>query len=197
MSSNKFVSSGVVDIQKEKEWSSQLGMLDWDSTSIVFTKRSLIEFLRYTGTTVDTNFANIQKLPRYAKFGKISVTDEPPPPEPVKATSTPTIKEQAPNRKHTELFDAQDEGALAGAPPPPEEAFIDLPAAKSPVMEVPEEEAGIHFKSEVKPSRRVREQPGGASSMGTLFGDHDAEAFKPTRKVTQNPGGHDSFGQFF
>ena len=57
-------------------------MLDWDSTSIVFTKRSLIEFLkqvsltseplhvgltsngRYTGTTVDPNFTNIQKLPR-------------------------------------------------------------------------------------------------------------------------------------
>ena len=57
------------------------GMLDWDNTNIVFTKRSLIEFLkfvflsanasnsdddsdRYTGTTVDTNFSNISKLPR-------------------------------------------------------------------------------------------------------------------------------------
>lgn len=57
-------------------------MMDWDNTRIVFTKRSLIEFLRcvcryvwrllllreaslysYTGTTVDTNFSNIQKLP--------------------------------------------------------------------------------------------------------------------------------------
>ena len=57
------------------------GMLDWDNTNIVFTKRSLIEFLkyamlmdhhasfanllwRYTGTTVDTNFQNVSKLPR-------------------------------------------------------------------------------------------------------------------------------------
>ena len=56
-------------------------MLDWDSTGILFTKRSLIEFLklvhslekfnrfnigsyRYTGVTVDVNLTNIGKLPR-------------------------------------------------------------------------------------------------------------------------------------
>ena len=61
--------------------SAYTGMLDWDSTGVLFTKRSLIEFLklvlsygkfnhlnigsyRYTGVTVDPNFTNIGKLPR-------------------------------------------------------------------------------------------------------------------------------------
>lgn len=30
-------------------------MLDWDTTKIVFSKRTLLEFLKYTGCTVDTN----------------------------------------------------------------------------------------------------------------------------------------------
>ncbi|KAJ3519901.1 hypothetical protein NM688_g9235 [Phlebia brevispora] len=70
--SASFTPSDVVDMSKERDWASSLGMMDWDTTRIVFTKRTLIEFLRYTGTTVDTNFQNISKLPRYATFGKIS-----------------------------------------------------------------------------------------------------------------------------
>ncbi|TFL06862.1 hypothetical protein BDV98DRAFT_556823 [Pterulicium gracile] len=195
--SNKFISSPAVDVSKEREWSSQLGMLDWDTTSIVFTKRSLIEFLRYTGTTVDTNFANVQKLPRYAKFGKISVSDEPEPEAPPKVVASPSQKEQAPQRRHTELFSVQDEGALASAPPPPEESFVTVPPTTSPRVEMSEEESGIDFRSEHKPSRRVREQPGGASSVGSIFGSTEVEEFKPTRKVTQRPGGHDSISNFF
>lgn len=66
------------------------GMMDWDDTSIVFTKRSLIQFLkyafstlalaslanlfwRYTGTTVDTNFQNISKLPSLSFCALISL----------------------------------------------------------------------------------------------------------------------------
>ena len=96
----RFTPTDVVDMSKEKDWASSLGklmscrtckathngrivsigMMDWDTTRIVFTKRTLIEFLRYamslihssrcstfairyTGTTVDTNFTNISKLP--------------------------------------------------------------------------------------------------------------------------------------
>lgn len=56
-----------------------LGLLGWDDTKIVFTKRTLLEFLRYvapfslsksdtwhkryTGTSVDTNMSTIAKLP--------------------------------------------------------------------------------------------------------------------------------------
>ncbi|PSS22659.1 hypothetical protein PHLCEN_2v3025 [Hermanssonia centrifuga] len=74
-------------MSKEKEWAANIGeffvccvrrklylltsqcptgMMDWDNTRIVFTKRTLIEFLKYTGTTVDTNLSNIAKLPSEA-----------------------------------------------------------------------------------------------------------------------------------
>lgn len=60
----RFTPSAAVDMSKEKDWPSALGahvscndlrnlfrlifsgMLDWDSTNIVFTKRTLIEFLK-------------------------------------------------------------------------------------------------------------------------------------------------------
>ncbi|THH03715.1 hypothetical protein EW145_g6060, partial [Phellinidium pouzarii] len=70
--SQTFTPVEVVDTEKEKGWAANIGMMDWDTTNIVFTKRTLVEFLKYTGTTVDTNFMNISKLPKYAKFGKIS-----------------------------------------------------------------------------------------------------------------------------
>jgi hypothetical protein len=94
-----FSQSKVINYDKERDWPSNIGMLDWDNTNIVFTKRSLIEFLKYTGTTVDTNFSNIAKLPSsvsvlihpclshlspgYASFGSFS----PPPPKPLEIAS--------------------------------------------------------------------------------------------------------------
>lgn len=59
----RYTPSEVVDMSKERDWAAALGvcsllgvwhvihsytagMLDWDSTSIVFTKRSLLEFLK-------------------------------------------------------------------------------------------------------------------------------------------------------
>ncbi|KAF7984066.1 hypothetical protein HWV62_17616 [Athelia sp. TMB] len=64
MSSLTFTPSATFDPTKEKDWQANLGMLDWDTTKIVFTKRSLLEFLKSTGTTVDPNFTNLSKLPR-------------------------------------------------------------------------------------------------------------------------------------
>ncbi|KAG8697968.1 hypothetical protein FRC09_007526 [Ceratobasidium sp. 395] len=46
--------------------------MDWDDTKIVFTKRSLIDYLKHIGVTVDTNFSQLSKIPRFAEFGKIS-----------------------------------------------------------------------------------------------------------------------------
>ncbi|EJU05738.1 hypothetical protein DACRYDRAFT_113786 [Dacryopinax primogenitus] len=68
----RFTPSGVVDQAHESEWASRLAGLDWDETSIVFTKRQLVDFLRYLGVHVDSNCENIAGLPRYAVFGKIS-----------------------------------------------------------------------------------------------------------------------------
>ncbi|KAF8892697.1 hypothetical protein BD779DRAFT_1510447 [Infundibulicybe gibba] len=207
-----FTPSKSLDMSKERDWPASIGMMDWDSTSVVFTKRSLIEFLKYTGTTVDPNFSNIAKLPRYATFGKM--TDAPPD----AGSNIPEITSQAgiatnpsdefkptrrvrtvPGGPHTDIFshDVEDD-ALSTAPPKPEgsEPVTSPNIPEAPV--VPEEESGINFTSTVKPSRRVRTGPGGHSSMANFWDPEESpEDFKPTRRVRQGPGGQDHMNEIF
>ncbi|GLB35287.1 hypothetical protein LshimejAT787_0208520 [Lyophyllum shimeji] len=213
--SSSFTRVDAVDMSKEKDWPAKLGMLDWDSTSIVFTKRSLIEFLKYTGTTVDTNLANIAKLPRYAKFGKIS--DDATEPEaqapvdstdavaPASASATNDFKPSrrvrtAPGGSHTDIFADDDDGdALSMAPPKPgaQAASADpAPAPRAAAVADADEHTGIDFGSSYKPSRRVRTTPGGPSSIGSLW-DEKPEEFKPTRRVREGPGGQDNINGLF
>lgn len=139
--SQRFTPSQVVDMSKEKDWPLNLGMLDWDDTKVVFTKRTLLEFLRYTGTTVDTNFSNIQKLPRYATFGKMSDQGEAPPSS---DAAPPAMSPSTAQRIMSEPEFGDD--ALSVAPP---------------------SESADGFK----PTRRVRTVPGGSSSMSNIFSD--------------------------
>lgn len=51
--------------------------------------------------------------------------------------------------------------------------------------------------TDMKPTRRVRDNPGGKDSIGSLWdevkpGEFD---FKPTRRVRQGPGGKDSVSE--
>lgn len=46
-----------------KSWASTIGMMNWDQDKIVFSKRSLLEFLKSCQMTVGTNYTEIQKLP--------------------------------------------------------------------------------------------------------------------------------------
>ncbi|KAG0705221.1 hypothetical protein DFH29DRAFT_908183 [Suillus ampliporus] len=175
-----FTPSQSVDMSKEKDWPMNLGMLDWDATSIVFTKRSLVEFLKYTGTTVDPGFGNIQKLPRYAKFGKLTSTEEQ---SPEMATS-PTVSSSESNRLLAEEF---TDDALSTAPPPTTTQLNQTSSQGNP-----------DAVDEFKPTRRVRTQPGGHDSIGNLFGDEPPQAqFVPTRKVRQRPGGEDNIEGLF
>jgi len=65
-----FIPSEGFDTSQERDWAATLGVLDWDKTSVVFTKRDLVEFLRHVGVTVDTDWRNISRLPRYASIGR-------------------------------------------------------------------------------------------------------------------------------
>lgn len=160
-----------------------LGMLDWDTTSIVFTKRSLVEFLKYTGTTVDPSFSNIQKLPRYAQFGKLTTTEE----QPSETVTSPTVSSSESNRLLAEEF---TDDALSIAPPPPTATQTTQPAqTRSP--------GRPDAMGDFKPTRRVRTQPGGHDSIGNLFGDEPLAQFIPTRKVRQRPGGEDNIEGLF
>jgi len=171
-----FTPSNVVDVSKEKDWPMNLGMLDWDSTSIVFTKRSFVEFLKYTGTTVDPGFGNIQKLPRYAKFGKLTSNEG----EPVAPVTSPTALSPTGNGRL--LAEEFTDDALSTAPPPPTTESA---------------QSGPEVVDEFKPTRRVRTQPGGRDSISNLFGGESQDRFVPTRKVRQRPGGEDNIEGLF
>ncbi|CAH7684453.1 hypothetical protein BY996DRAFT_8214507 [Phakopsora pachyrhizi] len=55
----------------ERDWQAEIGMLPWN-TSIVFTKESLVRFLKQVEVEVDTNMTQLKKLPKYASFGTLS-----------------------------------------------------------------------------------------------------------------------------
>ncbi|KAJ6546429.1 hypothetical protein DFH09DRAFT_1171026 [Mycena vulgaris] len=255
---SSFIPTFPVNMENERDWAANLGMLDWDGTSIIFTKRSLMEFLKYTGTTVDTNFANIQKLPRYVKFGKIadSAIDSPaaatvasgsaaPSPSsdfkptrrvrelpggprnnifadedvpdalslaPLKVESAATVVSSSPAvgsgsaaTSSTEFKPTRRVRELPGGPRTDIFADEDVPVASpkaestapatpSPTVEAAaaaeaKTQSNVSSGTGIKPSRRVREAPGGNSTLGSFWGSDEPEEFKPTRRVRQAPGG--------
>ncbi|KAI6102752.1 hypothetical protein EDD16DRAFT_336519 [Pisolithus croceorrhizus] len=182
--SSTFTLSRDVDMTKEKDWPLNLGMLDWDSTSIVFTKRSLVEFLKYAGVTVDPWFYQHSETSAisagYAKFGKL--TAEEPESAGVEETTPPAVTEANPNRR-----------LLA-------EEFTDdaLYALKRLGENFHMVEPFLFKPGDSKPSRRVRTHPGGSSSIADIFSNDDArEQFVPTRKVRERPGGKDNIEGLF
>ncbi|KAF8181560.1 hypothetical protein BJ912DRAFT_979357 [Pholiota molesta] len=210
--SSTFTPSTIIDMSKERDWPASLGMLDWDNSSIVFTKRSLIEFLKYTGTTVDTNFSNISKLPRYAKFGKLSENSNGAAAEIAGsgvATSTSTTEESdfiptrrvrtVPGGPQTDIFAPADEGDALSQAPPRADTGEDTAFVAAVAQETEEnDESGINFpSSNIKPTRRVRENPGGNSSLANFWDAAEPTDFKPTRRVRQGPGGHDNINDIF
>ncbi|KAJ9114228.1 hypothetical protein QFC22_005680 [Naganishia vaughanmartiniae] len=60
------------NLDDPKSWAQTAGTMDWDTTHICFTKRSLLDFLKQVGVSVGTNYTEISKLPKYATFGKFS-----------------------------------------------------------------------------------------------------------------------------
>ncbi|KAI0073402.1 hypothetical protein K474DRAFT_1666638 [Panus rudis PR-1116 ss-1] len=196
-----FTPSDVID-SNERNWAANLGMLDWDNTRIVFTKRSLIEFLKYTGTTVDTNYTNIQKLPRYAKFGKITGLDEAEPNQQLSATAVssaasdfkPTRRVRtAPGGETHDIFGtyADDDDVLSQAPRAT--ATSSQPSQSQPeTKNEGEENKGTEADTS---SATIRRKPTGNTSSS--FWDPTPEepvkpAFKPSRRVREMPGGRDS-----
>ncbi|KAB5595655.1 hypothetical protein CTheo_893 [Ceratobasidium theobromae] len=151
--------------------------MDWDDTKIVFTKRSLIDFLKYVNVTVDTNFSQIAKLPRYAEFATVSgepsseaaVSAETSAPKavPETAPANPANPSWKPTRRvrtapgGAQTFHLGDDEPEPVAPPP-------------------------HAQAPTEPAK---------SEYRVV--DNDGNLFKPTRRVRTAPGGHDSIGAFF
>jgi len=172
---------------------------------IVMTKRQLIDFLKYTGTTVDTNWSNCNKLPRYAAFCKLDGELESASGEGTKAPAAaqeesgsvggfkPTRRvREAPGGKSNISFgdDVEEE-----TPAPSRKAVFEEAAESAPTEGQSKPAAGDEVPNlpGFKPSRRVRETPGGQGSLGKAFwgdeGEPVQETFKPSRRVRENPGG--------
>ncbi|OWZ63464.1 hypothetical protein AYX14_00402 [Cryptococcus neoformans] len=176
------------------------GMLNWDSDKIVFSKRSLLEFLKSAGVTVNQNFSEIQKLPKYATFGKFSqaATDaavadlvEAEIADPTTESAIPPSKSTVPRNAKEDNFrlfgeEYEEQDALSLAPPRDGGEGVDVEIERLERMKVHVEQ----------------EQEGGAKIEDVKDDDKEKKdrisnpppGFKPTRKVTQAPGGKSSVG---
>ncbi|PVG02334.1 hypothetical protein CPB86DRAFT_780758 [Serendipita vermifera] len=173
-------------------------MLDWDDTRIVFTKRELLNFLKYMGTSVDPNYNNISKLPRYANFYKVtagantgaadtSIGSSAGGNDSSASNFVPTrrVREAPGGKSSINFYDDSQEDALAAAPAKTVE--------QQPAPKITEEPQGLPQPTGV-PTRRVRDPPGGKDSLKSLWDAPEEEEFKPTRRVRDNPGGEDHIG---
>ncbi|KAI5449413.1 hypothetical protein NCC49_004698 [Naganishia albida] len=177
--------------------------MDWDTTHICFTKRSLLDFLKQAGVSVGTNYTEIAKLPKYATFGKFSqaATNEAVKDLVEAEIADPTTTSSAPHttRKVTQPPGGASNITISGGELVEEDALSLAPPKDSTSSGQGEEEGeGVTYthteKAEVRsvsvdmdgaerpagsvpgfrPTRKVREAPGGKSDMGNLlFGGYN------------------------
>ncbi|EJD53387.1 hypothetical protein AURDEDRAFT_111020 [Auricularia subglabra TFB-10046 SS5] len=212
-----FTPKDIIEPGKEREWASALGGLDWDKTAIVFTKRTFVEFLRYAGTTVDPNWGNVSKLPRYAQFGTLrnedgSIVDFTAAAAPKETTSDfapPGTSDFKPSRRVTsppggkESISIFSEQAQEEYVPPPPRAPRKLAAMQETPLEeeVTEQVAGLSVQKqqqqqqppaeEEQPAEPPKKAPEPDTSIWGSSSDQPS-SFRPTRRVREGPGGHDS-----
>lgn len=138
---------------------------------IVFTKEDFVSFLKQHNVHVGPNFTELAKLPKYATIGKLTVSDDAgPSAAPVAAPAAAPAACSAPLQAST--FEA-------AAPAPSEPS---------------NEKANVVYTSSgevFRPSRKVRQLPGGGSAQVTaLFGsdaDYDELAPAPARRAPAAP----------
>ena len=181
----------------ERNWQAEIGMLPW-TTSIVFTKESLVRFLKTLDVEVDPNMSQLKKLPKFGTCGVLSegennlVQPSPAATAPVASTEQSDLPAFIPTRKVREqpgggssqiaslLGGDRQSDAMNWVPPPiaqqssinPVEA-PSAPTAEQTPAPAPEEEelprVMMPDGSRFIPSRKVREPVGGHSSMADLL----------------------------
>jgi len=174
----------------EQDWTANLGMLNWDDSSIVFTKRNLVEFLRRVGVTVDPSWKNMKEIPRYAKLGqKLDTAGTPLEPSASTSSAAPSsgpvqggfkpsrrVRQNPGGITTLNIFGESDE-----SPPFPPATQATSPKASEPPTSdnaIEEQEGSANKEESVashegpRPSRRVREVPGGKDSINDILGDY-------------------------
>lgn len=185
-----------------RNWAYELGMLP-QNASIVFTKASLIAYLKTHQIEVGSNYAELSKVPKYATIGKMQE----------ESFATPVIVKSEPVKQETSAtFSAPREAP--SAPLQSQQATpIPVVAAASPVesttpaapmerkmpntMTSSDPPAVIEVKTAdgnaFRPTRRVREPIGGGSAqIGALFGmgsdEHDEAVKEAERENARRRG---------
>ncbi|WVQ71849.1 hypothetical protein IAR50_001391 [Cryptococcus sp. DSM 104548] len=183
------------DMDAPKSWGSTIALMNWDTDKIVFSKRSLLEFLKSADVTVNQNFTEIQKLPKYATFGKFSqaATDaavadlvDAEIADPTH-TNIPSSKATVPRGKTgLNIFpeEYEEEDALSLAPPRDGGDGVDVEVDRL-------EKLRIHVEKEKEGGASIEEVSKDAAGNRV---SNPPPGFKPTRKVTQAPGGKSSVG---
>ncbi|EFP79144.1 uncharacterized protein PGTG_05465 [Puccinia graminis f. sp. tritici CRL 75-36-700-3] len=182
----------------ERDWQAEIGMLPW-TTSIVFTKESLVRFLKTMDLEVDPNMSQLKKLPKFATCGVLSEGEnnlqaQPPASTVSDAPSTDQADLPAfiPTRKVREqpgggssqiaslLGGNRENDAMNWVPPPISQHDPTTPVSSThndhhhqqePVPQVEDDMPRVMMPdgSRFVPSRKVREPVGGHSSMADLL----------------------------
>ena len=171
-----------------RDWAYEIACLP-ASASIVFTKDSLLRFLKTHNIDVSPNYVEINKLPKYAQIGTLgagssskeeqevqNLTDQVaaiqtrPAPAPLAVVSPPVVEAKA-----------------APVPAPaPKPAHTVSPAVQAPVTTTSRRDPALPHNPDVvtpdgeefRPTRRVREPIGGGSAQITaLFGAVEEEDY--------------------
>lgn len=70
-----------------RDWKGEIGLMNSQSTSVVFTLETLTNWLKTLQIEVDANLSEFKNLPKFAQLGKMTAGS---PPEPGEHRGTPT-----------------------------------------------------------------------------------------------------------
>jgi hypothetical protein len=213
-------------MDEPKTWGQTIGQLNWDTDKIVFSKRSLLEFLKSCQMTVNTNFTEIQKLPKYASFGRMSqaATDEavadlieaeindhedPKPSSSNAAATRPSRKVVDPpgGKQSYKLYgeEYEEADALSLAPPKDGGPGVDVDIDRMEHLKLhvePEADGGAHI-DDIPDDNKIEAGPGETPIESATAEARASDAgrtsnpppnFRPTRKVREGPGGKSQMG---
>ncbi|QRW14431.1 hypothetical protein RhiLY_13430 [Ceratobasidium sp. AG-Ba] len=167
----------VVD-DNPKDWGYKIGLMDWDDTKIVFTKRGLVNYLKHKSTDHSTSLSTRTPLNFPNFLG--TRTSAPAAQDSTRTSASPADSGWIPTRRvrtapggaQTFSFgDDEPAGATASRAtvpePAPQAQAEPAPAAAKPEYRVVDNDGNIF-----KPTRRVRDNPGGKDSIASLFSDN-------------------------
>ncbi|WOO81349.1 uncharacterized protein LOC62_03G004879 [Vanrija pseudolonga] len=208
------------DLENPKTWGATIGGLNWDNDKIVFSKRSLLEFLKSCQLTVNTNFTEIQKL--YATFGRFSqaATDaavadlveaeiaDPSKPEDKEASgstgqrTTRKVIDPPGGKQSLKIYgeEYEEADALSLAPPPNGGSGVDVDVDRMQHLKVhvePEVDGGATIEDidDAVKGAEAKADAGAAAAKADDERVSNAPAgFRPTRKVREGPGGKSQMG---